>query len=145
MSLDFDFLRQVFIFLPSNRAANSALIQVITLYVKVIAVSVLFREDRIFEIFVGREVECDQEPCGRPVKELKGEVNQMAQGILVSIGDEFAESDVIFECGEPKFGDAGLRLFGIRVGGISGKGRGVRVVFEGLSFACLDFLFRRLC
>lgn len=56
LPLDLNFLGQVFILFPPDWAANSPLIQIIAFHIKVVAVPILFGEDRVFKVFVLREM-----------------------------------------------------------------------------------------
>jgi hypothetical protein len=136
LALDFDFLSQIFVFLPTDRATNSPLIEIIAADIQFVLIPVLLGQGRILEVFIGREMEVNFVSRRRSVQVFQSDIREMTQSSLVSFRDQFAERDVVFEGSKPELGDSSFCPFRIRISsGIRRKGCSTRIVLESLGFS----------
>ena len=139
--LDFEFFRQVLIFLPFDRGAKGTIVHKVTRISDLLLVEIGFLENIVLEKLVVLKYKENLEAglahclciCANAFGQVfEADIDKVFKSLSVAICDEFAQTQVVSKRGEPELGDAG-------------GGRGYILRQNGVFFVLLDrSLFARI-
>ena len=142
--LDFEFFRQVLIFLPLDRGAKSTIVHKVTRVSNLLLIEICFLENIVLEKVVVLKYKEDLEAglahclgiCANAFGQVfEADIDKVFKSLSVAICDDFAQTQVVSKRGKPELGDAG----GGR-GNILGQNGVIFVILDRSLFARIDLL-----